>query len=186
MGKYTIKKVGTHYSCNCPAWKFQRKPVSQRTCKHIQSIDPTYDPEETKQEKKDPPAIPLFSTYDSSRDIQGWWWSEKYDGCRVVWTGKELLTRTGIVVDAPQEFIDGLSKESIDGELWAGYDSFDAVVAAIEVGSSHPAWRKMRLMAFDFPGAPDEPFSTRYEILMIMVRIEMRYSIVFKSKIYFG
>lgn len=32
---YTIKqgKDGVLY-CNCPAWKFQKKPVEQRHCKH--------------------------------------------------------------------------------------------------------------------------------------------------------
>ena len=24
--------------CSCPAWKFQRKPALQRTCKHIEQF----------------------------------------------------------------------------------------------------------------------------------------------------
>lgn len=34
---YDIKRFRTGWSCTCPAWKFQKKPVHQRTCKHIQA-----------------------------------------------------------------------------------------------------------------------------------------------------
>ena len=27
-----------HVYCSCPAWKFQRKPALQRTCKHIEQF----------------------------------------------------------------------------------------------------------------------------------------------------
>jgi len=30
-------KTGS-FSCSCPAWRFQRRPVSDRVCKHIKSV----------------------------------------------------------------------------------------------------------------------------------------------------
>jgi len=30
-------KAGS-FSCSCAAWRFQRRPVSERTCKHIQEV----------------------------------------------------------------------------------------------------------------------------------------------------
>ena len=32
---HTIKYVGGVYSCSCPAWRFQSRPIDERTCKHI-------------------------------------------------------------------------------------------------------------------------------------------------------
>jgi len=26
------------FSCSCPAWRYQRRPVSERTCKHVQEV----------------------------------------------------------------------------------------------------------------------------------------------------
>ena len=38
---YEIRQSGdrTHLYCNCPAWRFQRLPPRERTCKHIQSFE---------------------------------------------------------------------------------------------------------------------------------------------------
>jgi predicted nucleic acid-binding Zn finger protein len=37
--EYTVKqgRDGVVY-CSCPAWKFQRKPAAQRTCKHVRRV----------------------------------------------------------------------------------------------------------------------------------------------------
>lgn len=35
---YVIKAFedGIGHTCTCPAWRFQRKPITNRTCKHIE------------------------------------------------------------------------------------------------------------------------------------------------------
>jgi len=37
--EYELRQAtdGSHY-CTCPAWKYQRKPVKERSCKHIQQF----------------------------------------------------------------------------------------------------------------------------------------------------
>ena len=37
---YTIKRAqnGQDWYCSCPAWRFQRKNPSDRTCKHIKAL----------------------------------------------------------------------------------------------------------------------------------------------------
>jgi len=38
-GKYKIKKDNENYFyCTCPAWCFQKLPIHERTCKHIQTF----------------------------------------------------------------------------------------------------------------------------------------------------
>jgi len=38
--EYEIREAAdkTHLYCSCPAWKFQKKPVTERTCKHLQAF----------------------------------------------------------------------------------------------------------------------------------------------------
>lgn len=35
---YRLKRLGAVYSCTCPAWRYQSKPINQRTCKHLKMI----------------------------------------------------------------------------------------------------------------------------------------------------
>ena len=37
----------------------------------------------------------LAQRWDQKVDIQGWWMSEKLDGVRGYWTGKEMISRSG-------------------------------------------------------------------------------------------
>ena len=43
-------------------------------------------------------------------DPAGWWLSEKLDGVRAVWDCRQLRTRTGQTIHAPQWFLDSLPK----------------------------------------------------------------------------
>ena len=35
---YVMKNVGGVYSCSCPGWRFQSKPIDVRTCKHLKEL----------------------------------------------------------------------------------------------------------------------------------------------------
>ena len=54
--------------------------------------------------------------------IDGWLASEKLNGCRAYWTGKEFFTRGGNVIHAPAWFTKGLPDLHLDGEINAGRD----------------------------------------------------------------
>src|ERR1022692_4084341 len=103
---YVLKNVGGVYSCSCPAWRNQSNGIEKRTCKHLRKLRgdaaeearvgsaaparPTTD----KAEAKAPPLL-LAEKWDGVANLAGWWMSEKLDGVRAYWTGKEFLSRLG-------------------------------------------------------------------------------------------
>lgn len=87
-------------------------------------------------------------------DPSGWWMSEKLDGVRAVWDCRQLRTRTGQSIHAPQWFLDALpSGEPLDGELWLGRGRFQETVSVAMSAAEGPEWRGVRYAAFDAPMA---------------------------------
>ena len=58
-------------------------------------------------------------------DPAGYLISEKLDGVRALWDGKQLRFRSGKAIAAPQWFTDKLPKTALDGELWLVRGAFD-------------------------------------------------------------
>jgi DNA ligase-1 len=99
-----------------------------------------------------PPALMLANTYRSTLPLGDYWVSEKYDGVRCYWDGKQLRTRGGETIHAPAWFTAGWPATPMDGELWAGRRRFsEAVSTARQQTPQHAAWQRMRLMVFDLP-----------------------------------
>ena len=46
--------------------------------------------------------------------------SEKLDGVRAFWDGKDFYSRNGNRFHAPAYFKEGLPNHALDGELWGG------------------------------------------------------------------
>lgn len=91
--------------------------------------------------------------------------SEKYDGIRALWTGKELLTRSGNRINAPQWFTDDLPDFVIDGELWAGYGQFSRIQSLLhQQQPDDHAWDNIQYMVFDMP-QERLSFASRYQSL---------------------
>jgi DNA ligase-1 len=107
-----------------------------------------------------PPALILANVYRTGLSLADYWVSEKYDGVRGYWDGKQLLTRGGEVVAAPAWFTAGWPALPMDGELWAGHGAFSQAVSTVRQQTPvDAAWRKLRFMVFDLPaqgGAFDE------------------------------
>jgi len=100
------------------------------------------------------PDIVLASVYRPGIDPAPYWISEKLDGVRAIWVGKELRFRSGNIVEAPRWFTDGLPPTPLDGELWLGRASFDRVSATVRKSPpDDAAWRAVRYMVFELPGA---------------------------------
>ncbi|QAU23735.1 DNA ligase [Dyella sp. M7H15-1] len=100
-----------------------------------------------------PSPVMLANVYHSGINLSDYWVSEKYDGVRGYWDGKQLLTRSGAVIHAPTWFIANWPKTPLDGELWAGREQFDMASATIRQDSpDDEAWRHIRYMVFDMPG----------------------------------
>lgn len=105
-----------------------------------------------------------------SKQVIGWWMSEKYDGVRAKWNGKEMESRTGIVYNIPEFLKDQLklivckdgNPIELDGELWGGYDTFAHTSGlARRIESNCDAWKNITYMIFDSPDA-NLPFEERY------------------------
>lgn len=103
---------------------------------------------------------------NGSRSVVGWLASEKLNGCRAFWDGRQFWTRGGHVVDAPAWFTRGLPAVPLDGEIWAGRghgagndnSAFKVASNAVRLGGrwfdetddGHP----LGFAAFDFPHHP--------------------------------
>ncbi|HMN44215.1 MAG TPA: DNA ligase [Povalibacter sp.] len=103
----------------------------------------------------------LANPFRDDISVADYWISEKFDGVRALWNGRELLSRSGNVIAAPVWFLDGLPDMALDGELWIDRGEFEAVVATVrDAVPVDAAWRRIRFMIFDLPQHPG-PFDRR-------------------------
>ena len=79
----------------------------------------------------DAPGILLAQNYSSKFDPAAYLVSEKLDGVRAVWDGRQLRFRSGRLIHAPAWFTAGFPKHALDGELWIARQSFELVSAAV-------------------------------------------------------
>jgi len=116
----------------------------------------------------------------------GWYLSEKYDGLRGIWTGKELVARPskkdgvlkGKVFNyVPDWFINLLPKGiSLDGEIWLGRGRFQEIAGLSNYKISKKItreflddiWKDVKFMVFDIPHM-NEPYIDRLEKLKSVV-----------------
>ncbi|MDE1952868.1 MAG: DNA ligase [Betaproteobacteria bacterium] len=102
-----------------------------------------------------PPALLLAETTSGKLDPTPYWVSEKLDGVRAVWDGRQLRFRSGNLVPAPAWFTTALPSQSLDGELWVARERFELVSGIVR---THPPndrdWKQVRYMVFELPDAP--------------------------------
>ena len=101
------------------------------------------------------PPMLLAGQYTQGVAVSQYWVSEKYDGVRAWWDGARLQTRGGQPIAAPAWFTDGWPRTVMEGELWGGRGTFEAVSGAVRRAQPDDnAWRGIRLMVFDLPEHP--------------------------------
>ena len=101
-----------------------------------------------------PPALLLAQNYHSGVDVTHYLISEKYDGVRAFWDGKQLITRQGNVISAPTWFTKNLPKMQLDGELWLSRGQFDALSGTVRKDIPADAdWQKITYQIFELPNA---------------------------------
>lgn len=142
FGKYTLKKIGSVYSCSCPSWRFQYAPITLRSCKHlIERLG--YDHEfarapqsvnkDTRKRPKDsettnfacgPMSYRVWRENDRVQPSRDWLWSKKLNGIFVRWQDNKLWTKRGRRLLCPSEVTKNLPQGvTLDAELYAGKDS---------------------------------------------------------------
>lgn len=162
---YIIKNVAGVYSCSCPAWRNQSLAIDQRTCKHIRQFrgdraeqerlgQAVADcPSAASKATKSVPELLLAHSWDGEADLTDWWMSEKLDGVRALWNGKQFLSRQGNIFHAPAWFTAGLPEMPMDGELWLARKAFQRTVSIVRRQSGGELWRELKFLVFDMPAA---------------------------------
>jgi len=90
-----------------------------------------------------------FKTVD---DISQYWLSEKLDGMRGYWDGKQLLSRQGNIIHSPKWFTKHWPKTVIDGELWLGRNKFQQTISCVrKITIDENCWQQVKFMIFDLP-----------------------------------
>jgi DNA ligase 1 len=80
---------------------------------------------------------------------------------RAYWDGRALRFRSGQRVAAPEDFLSRLPAVAMDGELWLGGGSFEALVGIVRRQTPNAmAWGKLRYRVFELPHG-DGDFATR-------------------------
>jgi DNA ligase-1 len=166
---YVLKNVGGVYSCTCPAWRNQSVGIERRSCKHLRQrrgeaaeqerigtalparAAPTAD-------EAGPAAPPLLlaEAWDNALDLTDWWMSEKLDGVRAWWDGKQILSRQGNLYHAPDWFLAGLPRVPLDGELWLDRKAFQRTVSIVRRQDRSDHWRAISFLVFDAPAVEAE------------------------------
>jgi DNA ligase 1 len=162
---YVLKNVGGVYSCTCPAWRNQSIGIERRTCKHLRKLrgdaaeearlgGPAPVPARkvrSGDEDADGPPVLLAMPWDKVLDPKGWWLSEKLDGVRAWWDGKQFLSRVGNRFLAPDWFVAGLPDFPLDGEIWMARKQFQRTVGIVKREDRSDHWRELRFVVFDAP-----------------------------------
>jgi DNA ligase-1 len=77
----------------------------------------------------------------------GWLASEKLDGVRCTFTGHAFTSRHGNIFTPPASWFEGMPAARLDGELYAGIQSFDELVSTIQKRGSE--WEGITFQVFD-------------------------------------
>ena len=178
---YVLKNVGGVYSCTCPAWRNQSLAIERRTCKHLRKLrgDAAEEarlgnplapaprkPMTAEGESAEAAAPPLLlaESWDCVVDPAGWWLSEKLDGVRAYWDGKQFLSRLGNLYHAPDWFVAGLPDVPLDGELWLARKKFQRAVSIVRRQDKPDSWKEISFLVFDAPKL-EKPFEKRLEFV---------------------
>ncbi len=104
------------------------------------------------QQATNSPDLLLAQVYQRGIDVKQYLVSEKFDGVRALWDGKNFHTRTGRLIAAPDWFTKGFPNIALDGELWLARGQFDALSGAVRKDQPIDAeWRGISYLVFELP-----------------------------------
>ena len=84
--------------------------------------------------------------------------SEKLDGVRAYWDGRQLLSRGGKRIFTPEWFTKEYPPFAIDGELWSKRGDFENISSVVRKMSQHEGWREIKHYIFEVPNAKGNLF----------------------------
>ena len=92
-------------------------------------------------------AVFMLAKRFTNQDPAGWWLSEKFDGYRAIWTGRNFVSRDGNIFQAPQPWRSVMPSVALDGELYLGRGRFNEMQHAVKCSD----WSDLRFMVHDLP-----------------------------------
>lgn len=120
--------------------------------------------------KQNDTQVLLAHVYKPGINLQEYLVSEKFDGVRAVWNGKDFHTRTGRLIATPTWFTQNLPKTPLDGELWLSHGKFDALSGAVRKDVPIDAeWRGISYLVFELPNAAGT-FAERAKRIDVIVK----------------
>lgn len=108
------------------------------------------------------PRLMLLEVY-RGQNLSGWVMSEKLDGVRAYWDGKQLIIRQGNTIHAPDYFLHAFPPFPIDGELYSPYLNHEAISGIVRAAQDK-GWQQLNLWVFDVPDAKGNLFQ-RLQVL---------------------
>lgn len=118
----------------------------------------------------DAPALLLALNYSNKFDPGAYLVSEKLDGVRAVWDGRQLRFRSGRIIHAPAWFTAGFPKHALDGELWMGRQSFEHLSAAVRRQDAiDDEWKNITYQLYELPNGEGD-FAARIQTLEASVK----------------
>ncbi len=126
-----------------------------------------YSPSLADQTKK--PALTLAKSYQGQVDLTHYLVSEKLDGVRAYWNGKQLISRQGNPYPAPAWFTKNFPAQALDGELWLDRQKFQALISIVKKRHAiDKEWQKLRYFVYDQPSL-NKPFSQRLQSFQLLI-----------------
>ncbi|NVK58149.1 MAG: DNA ligase [Alteromonadaceae bacterium] len=113
--------------------------------------------------------VQLATRYDADINLASYLISEKLDGIRARWTGKQLLTRNGNIIHAPRWFTANWPDTAMDGELWTQRGDFERIASIVLSDSPDQRWQQVFMMLFDLPDNT-APFARRVTTMQNLVK----------------
>ncbi len=95
----------------------------------------------------------LPKVYSAEVDVSGWLMSEKLDGVRGYWDGRQLLSKNGKRFYPPAAFVLDWPPFPVEGELWGGRSTFAETVSSVKKQQPHDGWLKLKFAIFDVPSS---------------------------------
>ena len=117
---------------------------------------------------KNPP-IQVANVYHDNIAISDYFVSEKLDGIRAYWNGKNLMSRQGNIIHSPKWFTKDFPDIVLDGELFIERGKFELIASSVlKDNPISQEWQKVKFMIFDMPNHSGR-FSQRLQAMKILI-----------------
>jgi DNA ligase-1 len=97
----------------------------------------------------------IAKSYDITQNVVGWCYSEKLDGIRAIWDGRNLRSRNNNIIYCPSSWISTLPPDiTLDGELYIGRLEFNKTLSTVRKQLPNTQeWSHVMYHVFDSPTA---------------------------------